>query len=54
MLSEFDEDLQSKIVPGLYAAGELLDADGDCGGYNLHFAWLSARKIGEKLIRTLA
>ena len=54
LLSEFDEDLQSRLVPGLYAAGELLDADGDCGGYNLHFAWLSARKIGEKLIRTLA
>lgn len=27
---------------GLYAAGEVLDVDGDCGGYNLQFAWSSA------------
>lgn len=28
--------------PGLYAAGEVLDVDGDCGGFNLQFAWSSA------------
>lgn len=28
--------------PGLYAVGEVLDVDGDCGGYNLQFAWSSA------------
>ena len=27
---------------GLYACGELLDVDGDCGGYNLQWAWASA------------
>jgi len=26
-------------VPGLYACGEVLDCDGDCGGFNLHWAW---------------
>lgn len=42
-LKEFDEKtLESKIVPGLFALGELLDLDGDCGGYNLHWAWASA------------
>ena len=39
---EFDpETLQSRLVPGLYAAGEVLDIDGDCGGYNLQWAWSS-------------
>jgi len=31
-----------KRLPGVYAAGEVLDVDGDCGGYNLQFAWSSA------------
>lgn len=31
--------LASRLVPGLYAAGEALNVDGDCGGYNLLFAW---------------
>lgn len=44
---EFDsETLQSRIVPGLYAAGEVLDIDGDCGGYNLQWAWASGRLAG--------
>ncbi|MCV6607514.1 MAG: NAD(P)/FAD-dependent oxidoreductase [Campylobacterales bacterium] len=30
---------ESKIVKDLYIVGETLDVDGDCGGYNLHFAW---------------
>ena len=41
--AEFDPaTLQSRLVPGLYAAGEVLDIDGDCGGYNLQWAWSSA------------
>ena len=38
---EFSENLESRIVSGLYAAGEVLNVDGDCGGYNLHWAWAS-------------
>ena len=34
--------MESKICPGLYLIGELLDVDGDCGGYNLQWAWSSA------------
>ena len=34
--------MESKRHPGLFAAGEVLDVDGDCGGFNLHFAWASA------------
>ena len=36
------ETLESKLVPGLYACGEVLDIDGDCGGFNLQWAWSSA------------
>lgn len=34
--------LESKIVPNLYFCGEVLDVDGDCGGFNLQWAWSSA------------
>ena len=45
--NEFDpETMQSKLVPGLYACGEVLDVDGDCGGYNLQWAWSSGRLAG--------
>ncbi len=43
---EFDTNLQSKIVSGLYAAGEVLNVDADCGGYNLHWAWASGITAG--------
>ena len=38
--------LESKKVPGLYIIGELLDIDGDCGGFNLQWAWSSAYAAG--------
>ena len=45
--SQFDPDtMESKLVPGLYACGEVLDIDGDCGGYNLQWAWSSGRLAG--------
>jgi hypothetical protein len=34
--------MESKLQKGLYFTGEVLDVDGDCGGYNLHWAWASA------------
>lgn len=44
---EFDETtMESRLVPGLYACGEVLDVDGDCGGYNLQWAWSSGRLAG--------
>ncbi|MGX8699464.1 MAG: NAD(P)/FAD-dependent oxidoreductase [bacterium] len=46
-LSEFDPaTLESRLVPGLFACGEVLDVDGDCGGYNLQWAWASGRLAG--------
>ena len=45
--SEFDpETMESRLVPGLYACGEVLDIDGDCGGFNLQWAWSSGRLAG--------
>lgn len=38
--------LESKIVPGLFLAGETIDVDGDCGGYNLQWAWSSGNAAG--------
>ena len=44
---EFDPDtLESRLCPGLYACGEVLDVDGDCGGYNLQWAWSSGWVAG--------
>ena len=45
---EFDpRTMQSRLVPGLYACGEVLDVDGDCGGFNLQWAWSSGRLAGQ-------
>lgn len=47
-LEELDlSAMESAKCPGLYLAGEILDADGDCGGYNLHWAWLTGLLAGE-------
>ena len=47
LTKEFDETtMESRMVPGLYACGEVLDIDGDCGGYNLQWAWSSGRLAG--------
>ena len=44
---EFDpRTMESRLVPGFYACGEVLDIDGDCGGYNLQWAWSSGRVAG--------
>ena len=42
----FPETLESRLAPGLFFAGEILDIDGDCGGYNLQWAWSSGHLAG--------
>ena len=42
------DTLESNYVPGLYFAGELLDVDGICGGYNLQWAWSSGFVAGKE------
>lgn len=51
-LSETDEGLESKLCKGLYFAGEILDVDGECGGYNLQWAFTSANVVAEKILKT--
>lgn len=44
---DFDPNtMESRLVPGLFACGEVLDIDGDCGGYNLQWAWSSGYLAG--------
>lgn len=40
------QTMESKLVPGLFFAGEIMDIDGDCGGYNLQWAWSSGYAAG--------
>jgi len=47
------ETMASKLVPNLYFAGEVLDVDGDRGGYNFHFAWVSAMRAAEAINRSI-
>lgn len=48
-LAEVDCNLQSKKVKGLYFAGEILDVDGQCGGFNLQWAYASARTVASAI-----
>ena len=43
--------MQSKLVDNLYFTGEILDVDGDCGGYNLAFAWVSGMIAGKEVLK---
>jgi predicted flavoprotein YhiN len=44
--AEITDELESKIVPHLYFAGEILDIDGDSGGFNLQWCWSSGKIAG--------
>lgn len=46
-------DMQSKLKSGLYIIGEALDVDGDCGGYNLQWAFTSAAVCAEEIAKTI-
>ena len=52
-LKDFNDLVESKHIKNLYACGEVLDVDGDCGGYNINFAIASsilvAKKLGAKI-----
>ncbi len=43
--------LESNLIQNLYFSGEVLDIDGDCGGYNLHWAWASGYMAGKSLAK---
>lgn len=45
--TQVTDKLESVLVPGIYFAGEILDIDGICGGYNLQWAWSSGMVAGQ-------
>lgn len=47
LLEEIGPDFASRQCPGLFLCGEVLDVVGDCGGYNLHWAWCSGLSAGK-------
>ncbi len=49
----YPETLESRLCPGLFACGEVLDIDGDCGGYNLQWAWSSGHLAGISAVQNL-
>lgn len=51
-VSEVTADLESKLVKGLYFVGEVLDIDGDSGGFNLQWAWSSGAVVGQVVARS--
>ena len=46
-------EMQAKNCKGIFLAGEILNVDGDCGGYNLHFAWASGARAGRCAAQSL-
>ncbi len=49
-MSEISDGLESKIVDNLFFAGEILDVDGDCGGYNLQWAFTSGIRAADSIL----
>ena len=47
------ETMESELVEGLYFAGEMLDVDGICGGFNLQWAWSSGAVAGTCAAKSL-
>jgi predicted Rossmann fold flavoprotein len=43
--------MESKIIPNLYFAGEILNVDGYTGGFNLQASWATGRLAGDKIIK---
>ena len=51
VLDELDpQTMESKLIPGLYFAGEVTDYDGPCGGFNLNHAWVSGSRAGRAAV----
>ncbi len=40
------QTMESKLIPNLFFSGEILDVDGDRGGFNFHFAWVCGLRVG--------
>ncbi len=53
-LKETDENFELKKLPNVFVTGEALDVDGNCGGYNLQWAYSTSRIVCEKIIGSAA
>lgn len=51
--SEITDKLESRFVKNLFFAGEILDVDGDCGGYNLQWAFTSGMAVADEIVKRL-
>jgi hypothetical protein len=51
--AELNDDCSVKKYPRLYVVGEAVNVDGDCGGYNLEWAWASAHAAAKGIIKSL-
>ena len=49
-LSEISSDLSLKKVPNLFVSGELMNIDGECGGFNMHWAFVSGYIVSRSII----
>ena len=45
------DTMESRLVRGLFFAGEIIDFDGPCGGYNLQNAWETGIKAGKEMAK---
>ena len=52
-MSDVSDELESNLARNLFFAGEILDVDGDCGGYNLQWAFTSGAKVAENILKRL-
>ncbi len=52
-VSDITDGLESRLVKNLFFTGEMLDVDGDCGGYNLHWAFTSGMAVAEEIAKRL-
>lgn len=50
-MKDVTDALESKLVKNLYFAGEILDVDGDCGGYNLQWAFTSGMAVADGILK---
>ena len=48
-LDDLDEHLQHRQMKNLFFAGEIINVDGNCGGYNLQWAWTSGKIVADSL-----
>lgn len=52
-MNEVTDELESKFVNNLFFAGEVLDVDGDCGGYNLNWAFTSGKAVANAILKRI-